>query len=333
MKKLVRIILSAVCAVFISTVSIQATVTAPTRTSDTTWVEDYADVLSDETEKHIQQYSQQLADKYSACIEVVTVDYVSGTIEDYALAIFNQWQLGSSDNNNGVLLLLSIGDDDYRMIEGRGLEEDFGVDTMKELLWDYLEDDFAAKDYDSGVYKVYDATYNYLVENVFASSDSGSGSSTTTPFIPATDDGSSSGSNTNTSTGFSGYHIISSLFGLLFFAIAIAVIIAIIRVFHGGGRRGGSTYYYTRPHRTVWYNGRPRSERSVFDFDNHDRNNDTHRSSGFGGYSSSSHSSGGFSSHSSGGFSSHSSGGFSSHSSGGGSSHGGSSRGAGAGRH
>ena len=155
-----------VFSMLLSLTTVSASIKVPERTSSTTWVEDYADVLSDETEKHIQQKSQQLADDYSACIVVVTVDFVTGRIDDYALSIFNQWNIGDSSLNNGVLLLLSIGDDDYYMMLGRGLEDDFPIYDVQKLLDDYLEPSFAAKDYDTGVRRVFDQTYTYIDQNI-----------------------------------------------------------------------------------------------------------------------------------------------------------------------
>jgi len=315
MRKLFRAIPLLLAALALTTITVSATITVPTRTSDTTWVEDYADVLTSQTEARIQQYSQQLADKYGACIEVVTVDYAQGSIEDYALAIFNQWKLGSADDNNGVLLLISVGDDDYRMIEGRGLEDSFTVDEIKDLLDTYLEPDFAAKDYDAGVVKVYDATYNYLVNKVFTSTDP-------VPTTP-TDDGGNQGS----SGGISMYGLFVSLFGLFFFIIAIAVVVGVLRAIFGSPRRGS---YYDRPRSDIWFWGQPR--RTYYRDDRWDRD-DFHDHGGFGGGfgGGGGHSGGfgGFSGGHSSGFGGGHSGGFG----GGGSSSGGSSRGAGAGRH
>ena len=93
MKRVLTCLFLAITVIF-SLTSVSASIVVPERTSDTTWVMDYANVLTDETERHVQDYSQMLADKYSACITVVTVDFATGSIDDYALAIFNKWKLG-----------------------------------------------------------------------------------------------------------------------------------------------------------------------------------------------------------------------------------------------
>ena len=83
-------------------------------------------------------------------------------IEDYAYTLFNEWGIGSSASNNGVLILLVIGEDNYWMSCGNGLESYLTPSYMGDLLYYYLEDDFAVRDYDSGAKKVFDATAESL---------------------------------------------------------------------------------------------------------------------------------------------------------------------------
>ena len=223
------------------------------------------------------------------------MDYVTGEIDDYALSLFNQWKIGDGTFNNGVLLLLSIGDDDYYMMIGRGLEDSFPIYDIQELLDDYLEPYFAAKDYDTGVRTVFQQTYDYMENNIYYQGGGGN----TDPYHDA-------------SSAFSGILVIICMI------VCFIIIISVLRSVHRVRRYYEPTYYYTRPRHTTYYS--PYTYRPYT----------THYYSG-GGSSSSSHSysgGGGYSGHSS---SSHSSGG--GFHSGGGTSFGGSSRGAGAGRH
>jgi len=219
----------------LSVTFVSASIKAPERTSNTTWVEDYADVLTPETEKYIQEYSQHLADDYSACIEVVTVDFVQGNIDEYALAIFNQWKLGDSVLNNGVLLLLSIGDDDYYMMIGRGLENDFPIYDIQNLLDDHLEPYFAEKEYDEGVMAVYKATYDYISEDIYGGSSSGQPE-------PG---------------GSESYSVYSMLVTVIAFVILMIIIFSIISSIKRAARYYQPEYYYTRPrirtHRSPYY--------------------------------------------------------------------------------
>lgn len=300
MKKVFTAIILTV-AMLLSLTSVSASIKVPERTSNKTWVEDYADVLSSETEAYIQEKSQILADEYSACIMVVTVDFVTGSIDDYALAIFNQWKLGDSSLNNGVLLLLSIGDDDYYMMIGRGLEDDFPIYDIQQLLDNYLEPSFAVKDYDRGVRRVYEKTYDYIDQVIYGNTGGNGG-----------------GGNGGTNYTYNWFMLRVELL------IIIVVIIMIYRIVTRATRRYYQpTYYYTRPRYRTYTTPFTYRPSTYYSYDHYRPSGSSH-SSGGSSYSGG----GGGSSHSS---SSHSS----SHSSsfGSGSSFGGSSRGAGAGRH
>ncbi len=122
------------------------------------YVGDYANVLSESTERYIIAENQKLAEATGAQIVVVTVDFLDGIeIEDYAYKIFNDWGIGDADRNNGLLLLLAIGEDNYYAMQGAGIERVLSSGTLGDYLYDYLEDDFAAGDYDAGVNDVFDA--------------------------------------------------------------------------------------------------------------------------------------------------------------------------------
>lgn len=262
-----------------SLTTVSASIAVPERTSNNTWVEDYAAVLSSDTEKHIQEYSQRLADEHSACIMVVTVDFVKGSIQDYAISIFNQWKLGDANLNNGVLLLLSIGDDDYYMMIGRGLEKSFPIYDIQSLLNNYLEPDFARKDYDAGVMSVFRETYNYMQENIY----------------------NSSGTPAPNGHGSSNADVYGFIGALVMLVIVIIILIFVLRTLRTARRYYEPTYYYTRP--------RYRTYRSPFSYtpssySSHDTyytpRSSSHSSGGGGGsfsHSSSSHSSGSGSSH------------------------------------
>ncbi len=257
--------LSLVMIFSLSTVS--ASITVPERTSNKTWVEDYANVLTDETEAYIQEYSQKLADEHSACIMVVTVDFVKGSIQDYTLSIFNQWKLGDSSLNNGVLLLLSIGDDDYYMMIGRGLEKSFPIYDIQSLLNNYLEPDFARGDYDAGVKSVFQQTYSYMISNIYG------------PVNPGPENNNNYGYSTT-------WDMIVGLFTLI---IIIALFVSIIRLLRRQRRYYEPTYYYTRPRVRTYrspYSYSPYSSSHTYDYYS-PRSSSSYRSSGGGSSSSS----------------------------------------------
>lgn len=154
--KLVSMALIAVTVIFTATAF--AGIPQP---SSGFYVADYSDVISQETEDYIASKNAELEDLCGGQIVVVTVDFLDGMdIEDYCYKIFEEWKIGSAKENNGVLLLLAIGEDNYWCMQGKGLEKSLTSGEIGDMLWDYLEDDFAAGNYDSGVRTFFDKMYD-----------------------------------------------------------------------------------------------------------------------------------------------------------------------------
>ena len=80
----------------------------------TGYVYDGANVLSSSTESYIERTGSALAEACGAEVVVATVDFTDGEdIADYAYDLFNKWGIGDKKANNGLLILLSIGAEDY----------------------------------------------------------------------------------------------------------------------------------------------------------------------------------------------------------------------------
>ena len=149
--------------------------------SDSFYVADEADVISSDTEKYIIEKNAELEQLCGGQIVVATVDFLDGMdIEDYAYKLFKDWKIGDEDRDNGILLLLAIGEENYWCMQGKGLEGALTSGDIDDILWNYLEDDFASGDYDSGVRSVFDALYDSVADIYGTGGEydgSGSGSS------------------------------------------------------------------------------------------------------------------------------------------------------------
>ena len=133
--------------------------------SDSFYVADEADVISSDTEKYIIEKNAELEQLCGGQIVVATVDFLDGMdIEDYAYKLFKDWKIGDEDRDNGILLLLAIGEENYWCMQGKGLEGALTSGDIDDILWNYLEDDFASGDYDSGVRSVFDALYDSVAD-------------------------------------------------------------------------------------------------------------------------------------------------------------------------
>lgn len=116
-----------------------------------TAVNDYAEILSAQTEEYVESISVALQDTCGAQIGVYTTEYIgNSTMEGYAYDVLNAWGLGSADKDNGVLLLLVPGEDDYYVMRGAGLETQLTISTLGTILDEELEPNWVTGDYDTG---------------------------------------------------------------------------------------------------------------------------------------------------------------------------------------
>ena len=89
----------------------------------TDYVGDFAHVLDSNTIAQLDNICLQIDQKAHAQIAVVTINSLDGdSVEDYAVALFKQWGVGSKSTNRGVLVLLAVKDHRYRIEVGYGLE-------------------------------------------------------------------------------------------------------------------------------------------------------------------------------------------------------------------
>ena len=87
------------------------------------YVQDYAQVLSAEDKRRLLSIGQELDDKTTAQLAVVTVKTLDGQpIEDYALSILREWGIGSKEKNNGALIVVAVQNRRSRIEVGYGLE-------------------------------------------------------------------------------------------------------------------------------------------------------------------------------------------------------------------
>ena len=126
---------------------------------------DQAGVLSDALCGEIFFSNQLLDEACGAQFVVVTLKTTGSTaIDDYANELFNTWDIGDSKRQNGFLLLLAIDDDNYYAVPGTGLQTKLTAGRLNAYFDDYLETDFAAKRYESGVKKFFEAVFARIAD-------------------------------------------------------------------------------------------------------------------------------------------------------------------------
>lgn len=116
------------------------------------FVNDFANVLSVETEQQVMSTAITLFEETGAQVVVVTVADLSGRdIEGYANELFQRWGIGDQRENNGVLILIAIEERLSRIEVGYGLEGALNDAKTGRIQDEYMIAHFQKNDYDSGV--------------------------------------------------------------------------------------------------------------------------------------------------------------------------------------
>lgn len=131
------------------------------------YVNDYAFVLSDTIEQQLVSINQTSDVETGGYVVVATFDFVDEDLYDFSYRLFNEWGIGSKEHNNGVLLVLDIGNDNYCYILGKGLENVLTDSEAWDIIDNYMEPDFAVKNYEQAVLKT-TKEFLQVIENSFA---------------------------------------------------------------------------------------------------------------------------------------------------------------------
>lgn len=205
-------------------------------------VVDGAGVLSSSTVQTITELNAQLESSCSgAQISVLTVEYTGNdSTEDYATQAFNAWDIGSSSNNNGVLILLVMesaqyADGDYYLTYGDGFRNTT-LAKQASAIAQTMEDQFAAKDYDGAVTTCARNVANTIADIYGVSLSGGTGNGSTVQ--PGYQGGQSSGG--------------STLTDILTLVVSVVLLIVIIR---------SVAYVFASPCGWLWCFGGPRPPR------------------------------------------------------------------------
>ncbi|MCA9492203.1 MAG: TPM domain-containing protein [Myxococcales bacterium] len=86
------------------------------------WVTDAADILDETAEAELNTRIEALHRDLHVEIAVVTLQEVDRTPKEFATALFNHWTIGDAKANNGLLVLMVMGQRRLEMETGYGLE-------------------------------------------------------------------------------------------------------------------------------------------------------------------------------------------------------------------
>lgn len=152
------LILILLCVAFIPSVK---AIVSPTNDF---YVNDYANILSSETEDYILNRSVALNNADGTQIVVVTVPNLEGmSLENYSLTLARNFGIGSSEKDNGLLLLLALEEREFRVEVGSGLEGILPDGKTGRFQDEYIIPYLRDNNWDEGIKNGYDAFYKEIV--------------------------------------------------------------------------------------------------------------------------------------------------------------------------
>lgn len=120
------------------------------------YVNDYADLINEEAENNIVQINLNYEKtKEKPQIVVTTVQNLQGLDENkYAVELFEKWQIGNKEFDNGVLVILSLEERRIKIEVGYGLEGAI-TDSEAGRILDNSLDYLSAGDYSTGLENIF----------------------------------------------------------------------------------------------------------------------------------------------------------------------------------
>ena len=134
--------------------------------SDEYYVADYAGVFSDDFRQELIDINGDL-EYYckGAQLVVVTVEYLDGMYSDeYAMQLFNDWGVGNSEENNGMLLLLAVEENKAWLTVGAGISGVLTKSKIDSMFEEYFWDDFDAGHYQDATSRMVNALLDWYAD-------------------------------------------------------------------------------------------------------------------------------------------------------------------------
>lgn len=154
-KRSKRLIYFLLLFLFVSNITAFAAIDFPRPTS-LKYINDYTGSISEEAKRSFISIGKELEDLTGAQAIVAVIDSTGNIpIDTYANNLFRSWGIGEKNKDNGVLILLAIKDQKWRIEVGRGLEGAITDAFSNRVMESLAKPKFAEGDYSSGLLNAY----------------------------------------------------------------------------------------------------------------------------------------------------------------------------------
>jgi len=124
----------------------------PTFRDYTGYINDYANILSDEVKAKLTSLSAEIENKTTSQLAVLTIDTTYPLdIETYAVKLFEKWGIGRKGKDNGVLILVAVKDRAVRIEVGYALEGAVPDALAKNIIEKSMIPFFKNSNYNAGI--------------------------------------------------------------------------------------------------------------------------------------------------------------------------------------
>jgi len=133
-----------------------------------TAVYDFAGMLEASEEAELESAIDAIEENTGYELALVTIQSLEGeSVEDYAFDLFNDWGIGDKKEDNGLLILISLGDRKYRFETGYGTATVIPAGVAGRIGRECLVENFRAEQYLNGTKcAVYRAWYRIAPEGM-----------------------------------------------------------------------------------------------------------------------------------------------------------------------
>ena len=125
-------------------------------------VNDYTQTLSAEEANALEQKLLTFSDTTSTQIAVVLINDLEGDdVADYAVRLAEKWGIGQAKKNNGIILLVSVGDRKVTIQTGYGMEGALPDAIARRIIEVAIKPNFKQGNYFQGIDQATDAIIAY----------------------------------------------------------------------------------------------------------------------------------------------------------------------------